>query len=53
MGFQRWESFNFENFKTPNFRIWGQKDIWMEAPWLSIENIIKGIMVVSFKFGLW
>jgi hypothetical protein len=52
MGFQRWESPNFEIFKTPNFRIWGQKNIWIEAPWLSTENIIKGIVVVSLKFGL-
>jgi hypothetical protein len=52
MGFQRWENPNFENFKTPNFRIWGQKNIWMEASWLSTKNTIKGIVVVSLKVGL-
>ncbi len=45
LGFQSCENFNFENFGTLNFRILGQKDIWVEALWLGIDK--RGILVAS------
>jgi hypothetical protein len=45
MGFQSCGSPNFENFGTPNFGVPRQNDIWVQAPWPSINNIIKGKVV--------
>jgi len=42
MGIQSCESPNFENFKIPNLGVPGQNDILVHAPWLSIENNIRG-----------
>jgi hypothetical protein len=30
-----------------------QNDIWVQPPWLSIDNTIRGKMVASPKFGSW
>jgi hypothetical protein len=30
----------------------GQNDIWVQAPWPNIENVIKGKVVASPEFGL-
>jgi hypothetical protein len=53
IGLQSCESPNFKNFGTPNLGIPGQNDIWVLAPWLGIENIIKGKVVASPKSGPW
>jgi len=42
MAFQNGRNSNFENFETPNFGVSGQNDIWMQPPWLIIENTIRG-----------
>jgi hypothetical protein len=34
-------------------RILGQNDIWMQPPWLITENIIRGKVVASLKYGMW
>jgi len=31
----------------------GQNDIWVQAPWPSIKNIIRGKVMASPKSGLW
>jgi len=31
----------------------GTDDIWVLAPWLGIENNVRGKVVVSPKLGLW
>jgi hypothetical protein len=53
MGFQSCESFNFENFGTFNLGVSGQNDIWVQALWPSIKNIMKGKVLVSPKSRLW
>jgi hypothetical protein len=53
MGFQIYKNPNFENFGTPNLGVLGKNDIWVHALWQSTENIIKGKVVVFFKFGPW
>jgi hypothetical protein len=53
MGLQNGKSPNFENFRTFNLGVLGKNDIWMQSPWLIIENIIKGKVVASSKSGLW
>jgi hypothetical protein len=45
LGSQSCENLNFENFKTLNFRVLGQKDICVKASWLGID--IRGILVAS------
>ncbi len=47
MGPQSCESPNFENFKTLNLGVLRQNDIWVQAPWPSIENSIKEKVVAS------
>jgi len=47
MSFQSRRSSNFGNFGIPNMRILGQNDVWLLAPWLGIENTIRGKVVVS------
>jgi len=42
IGLQSCKSPNFENFGTPNLRILGWNDIWMQALWLGTKNIIRG-----------
>jgi hypothetical protein len=49
MGFQSYDSPNLGNFGTPNFGVVGQNDIWVLAPWPSIENTIRGKVVASPK----
>jgi hypothetical protein len=51
MGLQNRRSPNFGNFGTPHLGILGQNDIWMLAPWLGIENNIKGKVVTSPSLG--
>jgi hypothetical protein len=53
MGLQSHGNPNFENFGIPNLRIPWQDDIWVQALWLSINNIIRGKVVASFKCGPW
>jgi hypothetical protein len=53
MGLQNHGSPNFGNFETPNLGVPRQNDIWVQAPWLGIENIIRGKVVVSPKFRSW
>ncbi len=49
MGLQISRSPNFKNFETLDLGVLGQNDIWVQAPWLDIENIIKGKVVASLK----
>jgi hypothetical protein len=49
-GPQNGKSLNLKIFKTPNLGVLGQNDIWVQAPWPIIENIIRGKVVVSPKF---
>jgi hypothetical protein len=50
-GFQSPGSSNFENFETPNLGIPRQNDIWVQASWPSIENIIRGKVVAPPNQG--
>jgi len=42
MGLQSCESPNFRNFETLNLGISGQNDLWVQALWPNIENILRG-----------
>jgi hypothetical protein len=42
MNLQSRGSPDFGNFGTFNLGVSGQNDIWVLAPWLGIENTIKG-----------
>jgi hypothetical protein len=53
MAFQNVGSPNFGNFETPNLGVLGQNEIWMQPPWLIIDNTIRGKVVAFPKFGLW
>jgi hypothetical protein len=53
MGLQSCGSPNFGNFGTHNLGILGQNDIWVQAPWPTIKNTIKGKVVASPKFETW
>jgi hypothetical protein len=53
MGLQSCRSPNFENFGTPNLGILGQNDIWVQVPWSSIKNTIRGKVTVSPKSRTW
>jgi hypothetical protein len=53
IGFQSRESFNFGNFGTPKLGVPRQNDIWVQALWLGIDNIIMGKVVASPKSGPW
>ncbi len=53
MSLQSGKSSNFKNFKTHNLGVLGQNHIWVQPPWPSIENTIKGKVMVSPKFRLW
>jgi len=53
MGLQNRGNLNFENFKTPKLGVPKQNDIWMQAPWPSIENTIRGKVVASPKSRPW
>jgi len=44
---------NFKNFEIPNLGVPGQNDIWMQAPWPSIENTIRRKVVASPTSGPW
>ncbi len=48
MGLQSWEIPNFGNFGTLNLGVPRQNDIWVLAPWLGIENTIRGKVVHGF-----
>jgi hypothetical protein len=51
MGIQSRRNPNFGNFKTSNLGVLGQNDIWVQAPWLGIENTIRGNVVASPNLG--
>jgi hypothetical protein len=51
MNLQSHRSLNFENFKIPNLGGPRQNDICVQAPWLGIENIIRGKVVASLSPG--
>jgi hypothetical protein len=42
MGFQSCESSNLGNFENPNLKVLRQNDIWVQAPWPSTKNTIRG-----------
>jgi hypothetical protein len=50
MGFQSREN---THFGTTNLEVPGQNDIWMQAPWLGIENTIRGKVVASPRSRPW
>jgi hypothetical protein len=43
----------FREFRDSNLEVLGQNDIWVLAPWLGIENTIRGKVVASPKSGSW
>jgi hypothetical protein len=47
-----WESQLWE-FRDSHLGVLGQNDIWVLIPWPSKENIVRGKVVASPKFGLW
>jgi hypothetical protein len=53
MGLQSCKSLNFKNFETLNLGVPRQNDIWVQAPWPSTKNTIRGKVVVSPNFGPW
>ncbi len=53
IGLQNHGSSNFKNFGTPNLKVVGQNDIWVQAPWLGIENTIRGKLMASPKSKPW
>jgi len=53
MSFQSCKSPNFGNFGIHDLEVPGQNDIWVQPPWLGIENITRGKVVASPKFGPW
>jgi hypothetical protein len=53
IGLQSCKSPNLRNFETPNLRVLGQNDIWVQAPWPGIENTIRGKVVASPKSRPW
>ncbi len=53
MGLHNGRSPNLRNFEILNLGVLGQNDIWVQPPWPSIENTIRGKVVASPKSGLW
>jgi len=53
MGLQSCKSPNFGNFGILNLGVSGQNDIWVLAPWPSIENTIMGKVMVILKSRPW
>jgi hypothetical protein len=53
MSCQSCKSPNFKNFRTPNLGILRQNDIWVQVPWPSTKNNIRGKVVASPMSGLW
>jgi hypothetical protein len=47
-----WES-QFREFRDSNLKVSGQNDILVLAPWLGIENTIRGKVVASPKSRPW
>jgi hypothetical protein len=43
----------FREFQDFNLGVMGQNDIWVLAPWSSIENTIRGKVVVSLESEPW
>jgi hypothetical protein len=41
---------DFKNSRSSNLGVSGQNDIWVQAPWLDIENTMRGKVVASRKF---
>ncbi len=52
-GLQSRGSPNFGNFGTPNLGVLGKNEIWVQAPWLGINNTIRGKVVASRKSRSW
>jgi len=53
MALQSVENPNFGSFRTPNLGVPRQNDIWMQPPWLIIEDTIRGKVVAAPKFEPW
>ncbi len=53
MGLQTRKIPHFKNFETLNLKVPRQNDIWVQAPWSSTKNIIRGKAVASLKSRLW
>jgi len=51
MGPQSHKSPNLGNFGAPNLGVPRQNDIWVQAPWPSIKNIIRGKVTASPSLG--
>jgi len=49
IGLQNCKCPHFEDFESPNLGILGQNDIWVQGPWPSTYNIIRGKMVIFPK----
>ncbi len=47
------KSLNFENFGIPDLEVLGKMTFGCQPSWLIIENIIRGKVMVSPKFGPW
>jgi len=43
----------FQEFRDSPLGVLGQNDIWVLAPWLGIENIVRGEVVASPKSKSW
>jgi hypothetical protein len=44
---------NFRNFKTPDLKVMGQNDIWVQPLWQGTKNTIRGKVLASPKFRPW
>ncbi len=53
MGLQSCKIPHFKNFETLNLGAPKQNDIWVQAPWSSTENTIRGKAMASLKSSLW
>jgi len=49
MGLQNCKCPHFGNFESPNLGILGQNDIWVQGPWPTTYNIIRGKVVIFPK----
>jgi len=53
IGLQNRRKPNSRNFSIPNLGVPRQNDIWVQAPWPNINNIISGKVVASPKSKPW
>jgi len=52
-GLPKWQKFQFQKIWDSQLGSPRKNDIWVQPPWLVIENNIKGKVVASSKFGSW